>query len=171
MKLVYLLRHAKSSWSDGTQRDHARPLNARGRDAADRIGEFLAEQPELPELALCSSAQRTRETLERVQRRLRRELPAEIEPELYLASGERLLARLRALPDTIARVLLVGHNPGIAELAERLAREGPAELRERLAEKYPTGALAVVRASVRRWNEISHGGRLEAFVRPRDLEA
>ncbi len=170
MKLVYLLRHAKSS-SDRSDEDHARPLNARGRHAADHIGEFLAGRDELPQLVLCSSARRTRETFERVQRQLGSELPAAIESDLYLASCEALLARIRALPEEIERVLLVGHNPGIGELAERLAREGPAELRESLGEKFPTGALAIVRLFAPLWKEALLGGRLEAFVCPRELEA
>jgi phosphohistidine phosphatase len=169
-KLVYLLRHAKSSWGDRSQDDHARSLNARGRHAADRMGEFLAGREELPDLVLCSSSRRTRETLERVQRRLDVEPSVEIERALYLASCETLLGRLRELPEEVERVLLVGHNPGIGELAERLAREGPAELRESLGEKFPTGALAIIRLSAPRWIGAAQGGRLEAFVCPRDLE-
>lgn len=170
VKLVYLLRHAKSSWGDRSQEDHARPLNARGRAAADRIGKFLARRKELPDLILCSSARRTQETLERVQRRLDAQPAVEIERALYLASGDALLERLRELPEEVERVLLVGHNPGIGEFAKRLAREGPAELRERLGEKFPTGALAIIRLSAPRWIGAAQGGRLEAFVCPRDLE-
>jgi phosphohistidine phosphatase len=171
LKTVYLLRHAKSSSSDGSQADPARALSARGRHAADRIGELLAARDELPDLVLCSSSRRTQETLDRVQRQLGAELPVEIESGLYLASCETLLGRIRELPDDVERVMLVGHNPGIGELAERLAREGPRELRESLGEKFPTGALAIVRLSGPRWSDARLGGRLEAFVCPRELEA
>jgi len=171
VKSVYLLRHAKASASDRSQEDHARPLNTRGRHAADRIGEVLAAREELPDLVLCSSARRTQETLARVQRQLGSEPPVEIEPGLYLASCETLLERIRELPDDVERVLLVGHNPGIGELAERLAREGPRGLRESLGEKFPTGALAIVRLSGPRWSDARLGGRLEIFVRPRELES
>jgi phosphohistidine phosphatase len=165
VKLVYLLRHAKSAVGDGSEPDHERPLNARGRHAADRIGEFLATR-DLPQLVLCSSARRTRETLDRVQQQLRTELEVSIEPDLYLASSAALLDCIRSLPDDVERVMLVGHNPGIGELAERLARHGLAALRAELSEKFPTGALAIVRISGRRWTGAATGGTLETFVRP-----
>lgn len=170
MKRLYLLRHAKSSPGDPGQDDHARPLNGRGRRAAARIGELLASGGNALDLALCSSAKRTRETLELVLEGLGVPLDVEIERELYLASSESLLARVRELPDGVANVLLVGHNPGIGELAERLAKRGPAEALAGLREKFPTAALAILRLEGARWSDAGRGAQLESFVLPRELE-
>jgi len=170
VKHLYLLRHAKARAGEDGQGDHARRLTGRGRRAADEIGEFLAEHGETPDLALCSSSERTRETLERVLDHLPEKPRVVVETELYLAGCESLLARLRALPDEIDRVLLVGHHPGVADLAELLATDGPHELRKRLAEKFPTAALAILGIPHGRWCDAGPGARLEAFVLPRELE-
>ena len=119
--------------------------------------------------SICSS-ERTRETLERVLHRLPEKPRVVVETDLYLAGCESLLARLRALPDEAERVLLVGHHPGIADLAELLATDGPRELRKRLAEKFPTAALAILGIPHGRWRDAGPGARLEAFVLPRELE-
>lgn len=171
MKLLYLLRHAKAALQEGASADHERPLSGRGRSAAERIGEWLASQGEQPELVLCSSSRRTRETLKRVASRLDPPPRVSIEEELYLASCEALLARIRALPDEIGRVLVVGHNPGMAELALLLASKGAKDLLASLEQKFPTSALAILRLPCSHWREVGRGARLEAFVRPKDLEA
>lgn len=170
VKLLYLLRHAKAQAGEAGQSDHERSLNGRGRRAADEIGEFLAAQGEPPELALCSSSQRTRETLERAIDRLAEKPRVVVEAELYLAGCQSLLERVRALPDEAERVLLVAHHPGIADLAVLLATEGPRELRKRLSEKFPTAALAILVLPHPRWRDAGPGARLEAFVLPRELE-
>jgi phosphohistidine phosphatase len=160
-KHLYLLRHAKSSWTDPGLPDHDRPLAPRGRKAAALIGEHLRGESIGVELVLCSSAQRARETLDL----LRTEGQVEIEDELYGASAEELLERLHQVSERIATVLLVGHNPAIHELASGLtgARSGLAE------HKYPTGALAEL-AFTGSWSDLRpQGANLQAFVRPRDL--
>ena len=150
MKRLYLLRHAKSSWDDPELADHERPLSARGRRAADAIGNYLREHGIEPELVLCSSAARTRETLERIG------LSGEVERELYGASASELLARVRELPPSLGSVLLIGHNPGMHDVALALTG-GPG--------KYPTGALATIELAG--WTAGS--GRMIDFVRPREL--
>jgi len=169
MKRLFLLRHAKSSAGDPGQDDHARPLNGRGRRAAEAIGELLASRGDAPELALCSSAKRTRETLELVLEQL--DVPPRIEilRDLYLASSETLLERVRELPEGVASALLVGHNPGIGELALRLATRGSADARKSLREKFPTAALAILRLEGA-WANATRGAELEDFVLPRELE-
>ena len=171
MKRLYLLRHAKASVREDSRDDHERPLSGRGRRAAERLGELLASQAELPQLALCSSARRTKETLERVMPRLDPPPHVQIERDLYLASSAALLARVRALPDEVERVLVVGHNPGMGELAELLASKGPRELLASLRAKFPTAALAILRLPCAHWREVGGGAHLEAFVCPKDLEA
>jgi phosphohistidine phosphatase len=161
---LYLLRHAKSSWNEHGLADHDRPLAPRGRRAAKAIGRHLSDHGIEPELVLCSSAKRARETLERT--RLTR---AQIEPELYGAGAGALLARLHEVPRRVASVMLIGHNPGIQQLALRLARPGP-ELQP-LEQKFPTAALATLALPRPDWRTLEPGtAELIGFVRPRDLE-
>src|SRR5262245_58948257 len=125
MQRLYLLRHAKSSWKDPDLADHDRPLARRGRRASGAIAAYLRERDIEPELVLCSSARRTRETLERLEPVLGS--PAvRIEPELYAAGASALLERLRRVPDAVGSVMLIGHNPGMEDLAIDVARPGPA---------------------------------------------
>jgi phosphohistidine phosphatase len=157
VKRLYLLRHAKSSWKQPELADRDRPLAGRGRRAAKAIGRHLREQGIDPDLVLCSPARRARETLERIEPSLGRGA-VQVEPDLYGASAGGLLERLRAVPDDVDSVLLIGHNPGIAELTERLCG---------FAEKFPTAALAMLEFAD--WATLDRA-ELTAFVRPRDLE-
>lgn len=168
VKRVYLLRHAKSSWEDRSLADRDRPLAGRGRRAARAIADHLGAEGIRPELVLCSPARRARETLERVEGALGDEVEVVFEEVLHGASEARLLARLRALPPEVGSVLVIGHNPGLEQLALALASEG-AEL-ARMREKYPTAALATIDVPADRWNALERGGgELVAYVRPRDL--
>jgi phosphohistidine phosphatase len=167
MKTLFLLRHAKSSWDDPGLADHDRPLAPRGKRAAKVIAEHLREERIAPDLVLCSSSQRTRETLERIAPALGGDVAVEIERELYAASADRLLERLRAVDDDVESVMLIGHNPGIEQLALSLAGDG-----EKLADvrrKYPTAALATLELEGR-WSELEPGtARLADFVKPKQL--
>jgi phosphohistidine phosphatase len=117
---------------------------------------------------LCSTARRVRETLERIRPALGA-ADVRFEHELYGASAEALLARLREVPDTIGSVMLIGHNPGLQELALALARPGP-ELSE-LEAKYPTAALLTLVFPGPSWHEFEPGvAELTDFVRPRELD-
>jgi phosphohistidine phosphatase len=168
MKSLYLLRHAKSNWKDPDLADHDRPLAGRGRRASKAIARHLGEKDIEPELVLCSSARRTRETLERLQPALGTPT-VRIEPELYAAGASVLLGRLRRVPDTVGSVMLIGHNPGIEDLALEIARPAPA-MRE-LELKFPTGALATLVLDGASWRALDRGtAELVSFVRPRDLE-
>jgi phosphohistidine phosphatase len=110
MKRLYLLRHAKSSWKDTSLPDHDRPLAGRGRRAAKAIARHMREQGIEPDLVLCSSARRARETLDRMEPAVG--TPAvRVEPDLYAASARALLERLRSVLDTVESVMLIGHNP------------------------------------------------------------
>lgn len=167
MHELYLLRHAKSSWADPSLADHDRPLAPRGRRDAKRIGEHLGALGVEPDLVLCSSAARTRETLELIWPAVRTSI-IEVEDGLYAAARDELLERLHSVPDDISSVLLIGHNPGLQELALVLATDS-AE-RERLAAKFPTAALATL-VFDRGWGDLSPGAAtLAAYVVPRDLQ-
>src|SRR3954454_11353376 len=120
MKHLLLLRHAKSSWKDRELADHDRPLAPRGRRATKLIAEHLRQQSVMPAVVLCSSARRTRETLERIAPALGEEVPVRIERELYAASEQGLLERLRGLEDGVESVLVIGHNPGLQRLRASL---------------------------------------------------
>ena len=167
MKRLYLLRHAKSSWDDPLP-DHERPLAPRGRRAAKLMGEHLREERIRPALVLCSSSVRTRETLSRIAKAVGDEPPVEFEQGLYGAGAEQLLERLRQLSADVPSVLLIGHNPGMHELALGLAGSG-AQL-ARLEEKFPTAALATLDFELDTWDELEPGsGELVAYVVPREL--
>ena len=168
MNTLYLLRHAKSSWSDLTLPDEARPLAARGRRDAKRVARHFAGLGIEPELVLCSSAQRTRETLELVRPALGTAASVVLDAELYGASADELLEHVRAVPDRVASLLMIGHNPGLHDLAVRLASAG-ADL-PRLEAKFPTGALATLALPNAAWSELSHANAvLDAFVVPKQL--
>jgi phosphohistidine phosphatase len=115
-KRLYLLRHAKSSWKQPELADHDRPLASRGRRAAKAIARHLRERQIAPELVLCSTARRARETLERIEPALAT-AAVRREPQLYRASADVLFERLRTVPDDVASVMLIGHNPAIEQLA------------------------------------------------------
>jgi phosphohistidine phosphatase len=167
MKRLYLLRHAKSSWDEPRLADHERPLAPRGRRAAELLAKHLRREEIAPALVLCSSARRARATLEAIAPALGEAVPAEVERELYGASDGELLERLRAIPDSVESVLLIGHNPAIQELTLGLAGGG-AE-RARVERKYPTGALAALTFSGR-WRELGPGAAdLVRFIRPKAL--
>jgi len=150
---LILTRHAKSAWDDPALDDHDRPLNGRGRRAARELGDWLASRGYLPEEVLCSSALRTRETWATVAATPLEVIPAlRILPDLYHASADRMLALLqRAEADT---VMMIGHNPGIAELASLLPATPPAHADFR---RYPTAATLVVDFQGPGWADIRPG--------------
>jgi phosphohistidine phosphatase len=141
MPTLYLVRHAKSSWDDPTLADHDRPLAPRGLRNAATLAARLRAGNVVPELVLCSTAQRARETLAALLRVFAGETEILVESALYGSSEAELLARLHAVPETIGSVMIVAHNPGLEDLASRL---GGVAAPERL----PTAALV----------ELSTGG-------------
>ena len=161
-KVLLLLRHAKSSWDDPALADHDRPLAARGRKAAQRIGARLRSDQTPVSLVLCSSARRARETIELVAP------PGELEIDerLYGASAGELLQRLREVPDEVVAVMLVGHNPAMHDLAvELLAGDG-----DQVIGKFPTGALATL-TFTGSWRALAaHRAELVTFLKPRELD-
>lgn len=177
-RLLTLLRHAKSSWADPAEPDFDRPLADRGRASAQRMGRYLREAALTPDLVLCSSARRTRETLALVLGELGAAPQVRYEDRLYLATSDLMIALLRRLanprrPEPAAEpghVMIVGHNPGLQELAVDLAREGPAPLRRDLIRKFPTAGVAVIEVACASWADVAPGtGRLRSFVVPKRM--
>lgn len=170
MKSLTLLRHAKSGWDDPISRDFDRPLNRRGRRAARTVGGEMKAQGLAFDLVLASPARRVIETLEEVESAYGPFGPR-FDQRLYLASTATLLEIVRAAPDEVERLLLVGHNPGLEDIALRLTRRDEEGLRGEIEVKYPTGTVAEIRLPVERWAEVKEGsGRITRFIRPRDLD-
>jgi phosphohistidine phosphatase len=170
MKTLHLLRHAKSSWDDPALDDHDRPLAPRGERAALALADHWNACGVRPDLVLCSTACRARQTLERILPSWDPPPAVRWDPGLYLTSAPELLERVQGLADAHASVLLVGHNPGLGELAALLAGSGDPALRRRLVRKYPTGAWVELRFAVGHWRDVgSQGGKLLRFVRPKEL--
>jgi phosphohistidine phosphatase len=164
---LWLLRHAKSSWDDPDMEDVDRPLAPRGARAADRMRDYLDAEEIRPELVLCSSALRTRETLARILPGLGSELTVRIEPSVYSFDADALLQRLQQLPADVGSVMLIGHNPAMQELASVLAAEG--DRLDELRRGFPTAALAEVDLGGS-WRTLAPGtGRLTRFIVPREL--
>jgi phosphohistidine phosphatase len=170
VKTLWLLRHAKASAGVDGLADRDRALTARGRGAASRIGGDLARRGARPELVLCSPSVRTRETLELVQKELGAPLETEFDDELYLASERQLEKRIEWVDDSVGSVMLVGHNPGMEELAKRLAVRGDSDGIAALREKFPTAALAEYRIHSQRWRQLVRASELVSFVTPKQLD-
>jgi phosphohistidine phosphatase len=171
MKTLILMRHAKSAWDDPHQKDIDRPLSARGRKVAPRMGAWLAEEGYRPDVVLCSTARRTRETLELLQPHLPQGVTVEFVRAVYLAPPREMLAEIGKVPGTAQTVLLIGHNPGLGSFASALAGSGDERALGEMHVKFPTAAIAVFGFNVTKWSEVAPGsGVLRAFKRPRDLD-
>jgi len=174
MKTLYLLRHAKSAWDDPTLPDHDRPLAPRGKRAAATMAKYLAERkggPPAPDMVLCSSARRAQDTLAAVAGAWPTPVPVSVEPGLYLCGEAALLDRLRALPDRVRSVMLVGHNPDFHHLALGLCVRGPAESLASLRAKLPTGSFLAIGLPDGPWTDLAWAtGDLLEFTPPRSLD-
>jgi phosphohistidine phosphatase len=170
MRTLLLLRHAKSSWDDPHLDDFERPLARRGRRAAPAIAEYMREAGLIPDRVLCSPARRTAETWELVSEHLGDAAPVDFDRSIYMGAPSGLLALLRSQSDRARTILIVGHNPGIGELAVRMSGHGDAQARALMRAKYPTAALAEIAFLEETWHDLDWGtGALRRFVRPRDL--
>jgi phosphohistidine phosphatase len=171
MRRLMLLRHAKSDRAPGVE-DHVRPLNARGREAAPGVGEWLAQQQLFPDLIVCSTARRTRQTCELLVPSFPKSTRVVFEDKLYLAERDEIIALVQALPHAVACAMLIGHNPGLQEAAIALAGSGDVDLRRQLHGKFPTAALAIIDFPRDDWGEVRAGsGRLDRYRTPKSSEA
>src|SRR5687767_7028829 len=159
MKILYLLRHAKSSWKDDSLRDFDRPLKGRGRDAAEQMGKVLAEERLKSPLVISSPAARARETTEIVLHSSGLGVEPRFDERIYEADVRTLLEVVSSIPDKTKAAMLVGHNPGFENLLAFLTGDD---------RHMPTCALA--RIALKSWSDLSDGsGKLESFVTPKDL--
>ncbi|MDA7980043.1 MAG: histidine phosphatase family protein [Pirellulales bacterium] len=163
MKTFYLLRHAKSSWDEPGLADFDRPLNKRGRSAAPRMGVLMAERGLMPEVILCSTALRARQTVEHIVPASSYSGPIEFTDELYLAPADVYLDLLTEIDDAFSAVMMVGHNPGISNALLHLTGSG---------KHFPTAALAKISLPITAWREFDESvqGELAEFWRPKELD-
>jgi phosphohistidine phosphatase len=161
MRHLILLRHGKAV-ATAAAGDHARPLSKRGVAEAGAAGAALMQQVE-PDFAIVSDAVRTRQTFERVAARIGHDIPHRIEPRLYGAEPATILDIIAEAPAHASNLLVVGHNPGMGELARALARKGSRSARAELAEHFPTSAFAILALAEAAWSTAAEGGRLETF--------
>lgn len=171
MRRLLLLRHAKSSWDTPGLPDLERPLAPRGRRTAPRVAQLMAEKRWVPDLVLCSQAERVRETWSLMAPLLGKEIPCKTLHAIYPGAPSRLLTVLRRAPDHAMTLLLIGHNPGLAAFAASLCGAGSKKALDKMSAKFPTAGLALIDFDAGHWSEVEGGaGRLEAFVRPKDLD-
>jgi phosphohistidine phosphatase len=171
LKTLTLLRHAKSGWDDPVARDFDRPLNDKGRRAAQTMGRHMRDEGLVFDHIIASPAVRVMETLDAIASGYGRKLVPVWERRIYLASAATLLDVVHDLPEEASGVLMVGHNPGLEDLAMLLVPAGSGDLRDRLEDKYPTATLAQVTIDVAGWRDVAEGqARLDRYVRPRDLD-
>ncbi len=168
MKVLGLLRHAKSDWDDMALRDFDRGLNNRGRRGAALMGRHIEQHGVRWEAILASPAVRVRHTLEASGL----SAPVRWEASAYLADAHALLTLLSGLEDDLRRVLVVGHNPGLQDLILELVEPATSEdLYGDVAMKYPTASFAVLELDIDDWADCAPGcGRIVHFARPRDLD-
>ena len=158
MKTLYLLRHAKSDWSDPTLDDHDRPLNRRGQRTLPLLAAHVAGWR--VDLVVCSTAVRAKATAEPVVTAL--QCPVQFEPNVYDATAGELLDVVQHLPEGASVAMLVGHNPGLESLTTVLSGAHT---------RYPTAALGTLTFDVERWADVEPGGgRLTVLVTPADLD-
>lgn len=171
MKTLTLLRHAKSTWDDPVARDFDRPLNKRGRKAAQTVGREMRSLGLAFDQVIASPAVRVIETIADIEEGYGTALAPAYDPRLYLASAATLLDLIRGTGDSAESLLIVGHNPGLEMLALMLTGEAGERLRDELALKYPTATIAEITLPVPNWAEVREGaGTLARFIRPRDLD-
>ncbi len=174
MKRIFLLRHAKAEGQGEGSDDRSRALTERGRADAARMAVHMRRMKYLPDHVLCSTALRTRETLEYWSVAIAENPKAQFVDALYLAEPETMISLIRGGPDKSRAMMVVAHNPGteqaaIALLQEELKR-GARDHLDAIEEKFPTAALAVIDFEADTWKGVKPGtGRLVDFVRPRDL--
>lgn len=170
MRRLMLLRHAKSDWEQVGLRDHDRDLAARGRAAAPRVGAYMAERALVPDCVLVSTARRTRETWKLVAAALPGDPNVRFDETIYEAEPDAIIEAIRATPASCQCLLVIGHNPGLQELALLLVRDGRVSGLRRLAEKFPTAGLAVIDLPIDDWADLrNRTGRLVSFITPRAL--
>jgi phosphohistidine phosphatase len=172
MRRLILLRHAKTEPSEPGREDRARVLVERGRRDAARIGAYVKSHALVPDRVVISPAARTQETWKITAAAFRPAPGAASTDQLYDAAPHAIFAVIKDAPTTAHTLMVVGHNPGLHEVALMLIASGDIDTRERLREKLPTAGLVIIDFAFDDWSKLHpQSGRLERFVSPKSLEA
>lgn len=169
MLTLFLFRHAKSAWDDPSLGDFDRPLAPRGERAAPAMAAYMETQGLRPDLVLCSAARRTRATWALMAGTLGQPRTTYLK-EIYEAGAPALVAAIRRAPNDARRLMLIGHNPGLQDLAINLIGSGDRAERKALSEKFPTASLAAIEFDIAAWRDlVPASGRLTLFMTPKRL--
>lgn len=165
-KTLIILRHGQAKNAGISEHDHNRKLTARGREEAMGAGEILADNKLVPDYVLCSTATRTRETLAELQNSFPEQLEVTYSQRVYNASEMDLFNQVSATPEQVGKLLVIGHNPGLYQLALALAKEGDKQMHNNLQMQFPTCALVVINFEGA-WQDIIHShSKLVLFATP-----
>jgi len=172
MRRLLLIRHAKAESSEPGTEDRARVLIERGRKDAAKIGAYMASHALVPDRVMISPAARTQETWKSVATAFHPAPAAMTAEQLYDATPHAIFAVIKQAPAAAHTLLVIGHNPGLHELAMTLIASGDIDARTRLREKLPTAGLVIIDFAFDAWSNLDpQSGRLERFVSPKSLEA
>jgi phosphohistidine phosphatase len=172
MRRLLLFRHAKAERSEPGMEDRGRKLIERGRTDAGRIGAYMASHALLPDRVMVSPSERTLETWKLAAAAIRKAPAGTSVEQLYGATPNAILGVIKDAPASAHSLLIVGHNPGLHELALMLVASGDSEMREHLREKLPTSGLVIIDFAFDNWIRVHpKSGRLERFVSPKSLGA
>jgi phosphohistidine phosphatase len=171
MRRLLLLRHAKAEKSEPGTKDFARVLIDRGRKDAAKIGAYMATHALVPDRVILSPAARTQETWKYAAAAFHPAPAAMSVEKVYDATPHTILAVIKDAPASAHTLMVIGHNPGLYELALMLIASGDVDARERLREKLPTSGLLIIDFAFDNWNKLHpQSGRLERFISPKSLE-
>jgi phosphohistidine phosphatase len=164
MRTLLLMRHAKSSWKDASLPDEERPLNKRGKSAADLMGKFLRDRKFVPDTILSSTAKRARQTAKRLKKSGKFDASILAVPSLYFQGSRAYLREIASLDSTLETVLVIGHNPDLESLAARIAGKHV---------DLPTATIARISIKGGDWSTVldAKGLTLEEVYRPKELDA
>lgn len=170
MKHLILMRHAKSSWDHPDLDDHARPLNERGKSGAAAMAGWLGAMKARPDHVIVSDAVRTSQTWDIIRRDMGISPDTEISRDYYLANPMRMMDAIKSAPDDAETIMLIGHQPGMSVLLERLADGSEPVSRQRAYQHFPTAATALLDVPVAAWGDVDFGNCVFArFASPKEL--
>ncbi len=170
MRRLLLFRHAKAERSEPGMEDRSRKLIERGRKDAARIGSYMATHALIPDRVMISPSARTLETWKFATAAFRSAPAGTSVEQLYDATPHSILGVIKEAPASAHTLLIVGHNPGLHELALMLVASGDIETREQLREKLPTSGLVIIDFAFDEWAKLHpQSGRLERFITPKSL--